>query len=434
MNAVDRDLWKLAVPAFAALIAEPAMILIDTAIVGRLGTAELAALAAGSTVLMTIVGLCIFLAYGTTATVARRHGSGDTVGAVAEGISGLWLAALIGTVLAGATALGAPWLAEALSSSPAVADLATEYLRVGSLSIPAVLIVFASTGALRGVLDLRSPLIAMIAATTVNAPLTWWLVHELQWSMTGAALGLVLAQWGAAVWLVSRLLRRAGPTTAWRPHVGGILHAARAGTPLIVRTATLRAALLLATFIAASQGDDVLAGHQIVSAVVTFLAFALDALAIAAQTLIGNSLGAGDINRTRGITARTMRWGLVTGLLLAVGMVVSSPWLVTAFSGDSSVATVTVPALIVAAFIQPVSGVVFALDGILIGAGDAAYLAKAGVIVLMAYAPVAALVGLFDGGLVWLWGAYGIFQGARLATLWHRERTDTWLILGASNR
>lgn len=435
MHSDDRRLFAVAVPAFAALIAEPAMILADTVIVGRLGAVELAALAAGSTVLLTIVGLCIFLAYGTTASVARHHGARDDRRAVEVGFSGVWLALGLGLVLAALVAVCARQLATWLSSSPAVAEAATEYVRVAAFSIPAMLVVFACTGALRGVLDLRSPLVAMVGATIVNIALTWWFVHGLAWGMTGAAAGLVLAQAGAAAWLVGRLVmrgRRLG--SGLRPRAREILVAAADGVPLFVRTVTLRAALVLATLVAAGLGDAPLAAHQIATAIVTFLAFALDALAIAAQTLTGQSLGAGDAKRTRDLTRRVIGWGFVSGVALAVVVAVASPWIARAFTTDPDVLDVVVPALLVVALIQPVSGVVFVLDGVLIGAGDGRFLAVAGLITLVVYAPVAWTVGALGASFTWLWAAYCVFQGARFATLWWRQRGDRWLVTGASIR
>ena len=408
------------------------MVLVDTAIVGRLGTVELAALAAGSMVLVTVVGLCIFLAYGTTATAARHLGAGNRSRAIEVGLSGVWLAVGLGTVLALVVGLASAHLVAGLSSSDHVADLASTYLRGAAASIPATLIVFAATGALRGLRDLTSPLMAMVGATALNAPLTWWLVHGLDLGMIGAASGLVIAQWVAALWLVARLLGHRDASVSWQPRPHEILLAARSAVPLFIRTVTLRASLLAATFVAAHMGDTSLAAHQVVTAVVTFLAFALDALAIAAQTLIGNSLGAGNREQTRAITGTTMRGSAIVGLTLGILVALSSPLVARAFTTSSEVVNAVIPALIVAAAIQPISGIVFALDGILIGAGDARYLAVAGLVTLVIYLPAALAVGAVGASFVWLWVAYGWFQIARLATLWWRERHDDWLVIGAN--
>ncbi|WP_293784692.1 MATE family efflux transporter, partial [uncultured Aeromicrobium sp.] len=209
MKDVDRRILAISVPAFAALVSEPLMLVADTAIVGHLGRAELAGLAAASTVLTTVVGLCIFLAYGSTATVARYQGAGDDRRALESAVGGVWLAALLGVALTAVLALAARPLATVLSSSAEVADLAHEYLVVAAASVPAMLLVLAATGALRGLLDLRTPLVAMIVANLVNVVLTVTFVYGMGAGLAGAALGLVLAQWLAAIWLCGVVVRRA---------------------------------------------------------------------------------------------------------------------------------------------------------------------------------------------------------------------------------
>ncbi|MET0928621.1 MAG: MATE family efflux transporter [Aeromicrobium sp.] len=432
-NAADRQILAVAVPALFALLAEPLMLLADTAIIGHLGTPELGGLAAASVVLGTVVGLCVFLAYGSTASVARDHGAGDERSAYTLAISSLWLAAGLGIVLGIAVAVTSGPLAAALSSSDQVAGFARDYLVVSALGVPAVLLVLAATGALRGVLDLRTPLVVTIAANVLNVVLNLLLVYGLDGSVRGAAAGTVIAQWCAAAWLVAVVVRRARPARAsTRPHVGRILGAAREGVPLIVRTHTLRVAVVLAALVASGLGDVQLAAHQVAATIVTFLAFGLDAIAIAGQTLTGRSLGAGDPVRTRALTRRMIAWGTGTGLGAGALLAVLAPWLPRLFTSDPAVQDVLVPALLVVAVIQPLSGVVFVLDGVLIGAGDGVYLAIAGLGVLAAYVPLVALVGLTDGGFTWLWVTYGAFIAARLVTLWLRQRGDAWMVLGAT--
>lgn len=427
----DTAIAKIATPAFAALVSEPLMLLADTAIVGHLGTAELAGLAVASTILTTIVGLCIFLAYGSTAAVARRFGAGDSRGAMAMGISGIWLAVGLGVGLASLAAVLAAPMTSALSSSTEVADYAHTYFLISTLSIPAMLIVLAATGALRGVFDLRTPLIVMIAANVINVALSLFLVYGMGLGIAGAAMGTVIAQWLAAAALVTVVLRRAlAADSSIAPRVGEILASAASGFALFVRTATLRASLLIATAVAASQGDAPLAAHQVAVTIVSLMSFALDAIAIAGQTLTGNSLGAGDGPRTRRLTHRMIGWGIASGALAAVLLLIFHPWIPGWFSPDPAVREVLLPVLVVVAVIQPLSGVVFVLDGVLIGAGDGAYLAWAGLAVLIVYAPLAAAVWFFGGSLTWLWVAYGGFIAARLVTLYVRQRGDHWLVLG----
>jgi putative MATE family efflux protein len=431
-NAADRQILAVAVPALFALLAEPLMLLADTAIIGHLGTPELGGLAAASVVLGTVVGLCVFLAYGSTASVARDHGAGDERSAYTLAISSLWLAAGLGIVLGIAVAATSAPFAAALSSSDQVAGFARDYLVVSALGVPAVLLMLAATGALRGVLDLRTPLVVTIAANVLNVVLNLLLVYGLDGSVRGAAAGTVIAQWCAAAWLVAVVVRRARPARAsTRPHVGRILGAAREGVPLIVRTLTLRVAVVLAALVASGLGDVQLAAHQVAATIVTFLAFGLDAIAIAGQTLTGRSLGAGDPVRTRALTRRMIAWGTGTGFGAGALLAVLAPWLPRLFTSDPAVQDVLVPALLVVAAIQPLSGVVFVLDGVLIGAGDGVYLATAGLGVLAVYVPLVLLVGWTGGGFTWLWVTYGAFIAARLVTLWVRQRGDAWMVLGA---
>ena len=431
LRPVDRRIAAVAVPAFAALVIEPVMLLADTVIVGRLGTGPLAGLAVASTVLLTVVGLCVFLAYATTASVGRLQGAGRTRDAYAEAVAGLWLATSIGVVLGVALAALAHPVAAGLASSPAVAEEAVTYLRLSAPAVPAMLLVLAATGALRGVLDLRTPLVVAAVATALNAVLSVALVHGLGWGIAGAAVGTTVAQWVAAAWLVLVLLRgarRHGAGTA--PRVRGVLSAARGGAPLLARTATLRIALLLATVLAAQLGDAPLAAHQVATTVVSLLAFGMDAIAIAGQTLTGRSLGAGSVEETRALTRRMVGWGVWSGVLLGAVVAALSPVIGPAVTPDVAVHDALLSALLAVALVQPVSGVVFVLDGVLIGAGDGVYLAWAGLAVLALYAPLAVAVVSLGGGLVGLWAAYGGLQAARLATLWWRQRGDRWMVLG----
>ncbi|MCW2829385.1 MAG: family efflux transporter [Aeromicrobium sp.] len=429
---LDRQIVRVTVPTFFALVSEPLMLLADTAIVGHLGTPELAGLAAAAIVLGTAVGLCVFLAYGSTALVARHHGAGDEGAALGFAISSLWLAAGLGVGLGAVIAATSGALASALSSSEQVADLARQYLLVSALSLPAMLLVLAATGSLRGALDLRTPLWATVTANVLNVVLSSWFVYGLDAGVRGAAAGTVVAQWFAASWLVAVVVRRARQARAsTAPRPIEILAAGLAGLPLLVRTLTLRAALVLATLVAARLGDVPLAAHQVVGVIVTFLAYGLDAIAIAGQTLTGRALGAGDAAGTRAMTRRMVQWGAASGVLAAVALAASAPWLPRAFTSDTAVQDALVPALLVVAAIQPASAVVFVLDGVLIGAGDAPYLARSGLLVLLAYAPLALAVGWTDAGFTWLWVAYGGFIAARLMTLWHRQRGDSWMVLGS---
>jgi putative MATE family efflux protein len=428
----DREILRLAVPAFFALVSEPLMLLADSAIVGHLGTPQLAALGVAGTILQTLVGICVFLAYGTTSAVARRIGAGDHRGALTQGIDGLWLALLLGVVLAAVGLLLAPLAIAAFDPAPDVADYAVTYLRISCFGIPSMLLLLAATGVLRGLQDTKTPMVVAISANLVNIGLNVFLVYGLDLNIAGSALGTVLAQTAAGValvWVVVRGARRDGAKL--RPDRPGILASAQAGIPLVVRTLTLRVAIILATFVATSLGTTSVAAHQVAFTLWSFLALALDAIAIAAQALTGRALGAGNVAGTRAITRRMMWWGLVSGFVGGLALWglrdVYVPW----FTSDPEVRHTLAAILLVAAVWQPVNGVVFVLDGVLIGAGDGPYLAVAGVIALVPYAPLALSVLWFDRGVVALWWAFGGFMLLRLLTLLTRERRDSWLVTGA---
>jgi putative MATE family efflux protein len=435
LTPIDREIWRLAIPAFAALVAEPMFLLADSAIVGHLGTPQLAGLGVAGAVLQTLLGLFVFLAYGTTSSVARALGAGDRRRALAQGIDGLWLALGLGLVVAAIGVAGASWLVDLFGPSPGVADHATTYLRIASLGLPAMFVVFAATGVLRGLQDTRTPLVVAVAANVANIALNLLLVYGVGLGIAGSALGTVIAQLAAGTWLTTVVLRGARAYGApLSPDLPGIRAAGRTGVPLVVRTLTLRAALLLATYVATAQGDVAIAAHQIAFTIWTFLAFALDALAIAAQAMTGRFLGAADVEGTRQVTRRLMGWGLVCGAVLGLGLAVAAALVAPLFSPDPSVQQALIAVLLVAAVQQPVSGVVFVLDGVLIGAGDGVYLAWAGVATLIVFAPLALAVLAFGLGLVWLWWAFGAFMLARMATLLARERSSAWLVTGAARR
>lgn len=432
LSTDDREMFRLAVPAFFALVSEPMFLLADTAIVGHLGVEPLAALALAAAVLQTVVGLCVFLAYGTTASVGRRLGAGDHAGALSDGISGCWLAVLLGGALAAALAAAAGPVTQLFAVSSDVAGQARTYLLLAAPGVPAMLVVLAATGVLRGLQDTRTPLVVLVAANAANVVLNLVCVYGLDLGLAGSALGTTLAQLGAAVALgvvVGRAARR--EHAALRPHPAGVLHAGRAGVALFVRTLTLRAVLVVATVVAGTMPAASLAAQQVVVTVVTALTYALDAIAIAAQATTGRHLGAGDVAAARRTSARMTGWGLATGTVAGVGLLAVSPWLTMAFSPDPAVRSAAVGALVVAALVQPLSGVVFVLDGVLIGAGDGRYLAWAGVATLLAYLPCALAVPPLGGGLVALWCAYGAWMLARAVTLVRRDRSGAWLVTGA---
>ncbi|HET7139628.1 MAG TPA: MATE family efflux transporter [Arthrobacter sp.] len=432
-----REILRLAVPAFGALIAEPLFLLADSAIVGHLGVSQLAGVGLASAVLHTAVGLMVFLAYSTTPAVARAMGHGQLGKALAAGRDGVWLALLLGIVLAVAGFWAAEPLVALMGAEGDVQSFAVDYLRWSMPGLVAMLLIFAGTGVLRGLQDTRTPLLVATAGFGLNIVLNFWLVYGLGWSVAGSAAGTSVAQWTMAcvyVVMVRRNAVRHG-ISLW-PDWSGIRAMTRVGSWLMLRTLSLRIAILATVFVVAGQGAVNLAAHQLAMTIFSFLAFALDALAIAAQALIGKELGASHPVRARQLTRTMIRWGagfgVVTGALLAV----AAPWAGALFTSDAGVRTVLTYALWILAAGQPIAGFVFVLDGVLIGAGDAKYLALAGVANLAAYVPmlVAVAVSGISGaaGLVWLWAAFALgYMAARAVTLGLRARSDRWMVLGS---
>lgn len=429
----DREIVALAVPAFGALVAEPLFVMVDSAIVGHLGTPQLAGLGVAAALLMTAVSVFVFLAYATTAAVARRVGAGDLAAAIRQGMDGIWLALCLGAAVVAVTLPTAPWVVQAFGASDTAAPYATTYLRISSLGIPAMLIVLAATGVLRGLQDTRTPLYVAVGGFTANAALNAGLVYGAGLGIAGSAWGTVIAQvCMAAAYLVVvvRGARRHGASL--RPDATGIRASAQAGVPLLVRTLSLRAVLMIATAVAARLGDTEIAAHQIVLSLWSLMAFALDAIAIAGQAIIGRYLGADDPEGARQACRRMVQWGIATGVMLGILVVVSRPLFIPLFTGDSAVHDTLLPALLVVAISQPIAGVVFVLDGVLMGAGDGRYLAGAMLVTLAVFAPVALLVPVIGGGLTALWWAMTLMMTVRMLTLWLRMRSGRWIVTGAT--
>jgi len=428
----DREIIALAVPAFGALVAEPLFVMVDSAIVGHLGTPQLAGLAVAAALLTTAVSIFVFLAYATTAAVSRRIGAGDPAAAIRQGMDGIWLALLLGVVVIVAVLPTAPWLVDVFGASDTAAPYATTYLRISSLGIPAMLVVMAATGVLRGLQDTRTPLYVAIGGFAANGALNVGLVYGAGFGIAGSAWGTVIAQVSMAtayLIVVVRGARKHGASL--RPDAAGIRASAQAGVPLLVRTLSLRAVLMIATAVAARLGDTEIAAHQVIISLWNLMAFALDAIAIAGQAIIGRYLGSDDTKGAREACRRMVQWGIASGVVFGVLLILARPLFVPLFTSDRAVQDTLLPALLVVALSQPIAGVVFVLDGVLMGAGDGPYLAWAMLVTLAIFAPVALLVPVIGGGLTALWWAMTLMMVIRLVTLWLRTRSGRWLVTGA---
>jgi MATE family, multidrug efflux pump len=421
-RSYDREILRLAVPALGALAAEPLYLLVDTAIVGHLGTPQLAALALASTVLANLVALCIFLTYGTTARVTRLHGAGQDDEAAALGPQALWLALAAGVVVAGTVAALADPLVHALGGDGDVADMAAGYLRIASLGVPMALIALAGQGWLRGMGDLRTPLVIVVAANVVNVALELLFVYGFEWGLDGSAWGTVLAQLGMGAAFAVVLLR-----VFAAPDLARIRSLISIGAQLVVRTAALLACFVLATAVCARIGAATLAAHQIAFQLYGFLALLLDAIAIAGQVIVGRALGAGEADEAVAAARRMIELSLFAGLIIGGVFLALTNVVPHAFTDDSQVIDQAHDLWPLFCVVWPVAAVAFALDGILIGAGDTAYMAAAMIVSLVVFAPI--VLAANTVAVVWL--AIDVLMLVRAATLGARFARRRWVLVGA---
>jgi putative MATE family efflux protein len=431
LRDIDRDILRLAVPSLGALVAEPVFVLTDTAMVGHLGAESLAGLGLASTVLQTAIGLLIFLAYATTPAVARRLGSGDRAGALSAGGDGLWLALGIGVVLVATLLPATPALIGAFGAAPAVEEAALAYLTIAWWGVPGMLLVFAATGVLRGLHDARTPLVVALWGFGANIALNAVLIYSLGMGVAGSALGTVIAQWAMAAVLVTVVIRAGRASGArMRPGRQGLHAALRSGSWLLLRTLSLRIALVVTVVVATRLGTVELAATHVWFAIYSLLALTLDSLAIAGQALIGHGLGSSNVARVHAITRRLVAWGLAVGAALSLLVIATAPLVGIVVTSDQRVRDALPLVLVILALGLPLAGLVFVLDGVLIGAGDGRYLALTGLLNLAFYAALLAIPGLGLAGLLSTF-TFG-YLGARAVTLGLRARGDAWIVTGAT--
>ncbi len=421
----------MAVPAFGALVAQPLYVLTDTAIVGRIGTNELAGLALASAVLLTLSSVLVFLAYGTTGVVGRHLGAGDERGALHHGIQAVWLAVGIGLLVAVFVFLAGPAILASFGATEKVTDAGTTYLSISALGIPAVLATMAGTGYLRGLQDTRTPLYVALGTAVLNLVVELILVFPLDLGIAGSAWSTVLAEYiGAAFYLrvIAVNARRLDVDAA--PDAKALRVSLRGGLHLMVRTLALRGAFLLSTIVASQMGTIELAAHEIGLQVWITLALALDAIAIAGQALVARHLGASDTKSARAVSQRMVVLGIGAGTSFSVILLALAGPIAGVFSTDPAVTNLASFVLVWVAITQPIGGHVFALDGILIGAGDLRYLGRAMWVATVVFAVCVSVVIYADLGIGWLWGGLLVFMVTRSITLDHRFRTDAWMVTG----
>jgi MATE family, multidrug efflux pump len=425
----DREILRLALPALGALAAEPVYILVDTAIVGHLGRPQIAALGLAGTVLAGSFTIFNFLTYGTTAVVARASGAGQEERAARLAAQALWLALGIGlALLVACEALAGPLL-DALGAKGKSGDYALVYFRIAAFGLPAALIALAGQGYLRGVSNLRRPLEIVVAANVLNVILEILFVYGFHWGIAGSAAGTAIAQLGMGVAFVVELLRPHAESR--RPRLSEMRPMLRVGPQIFVRTAALMASFLVAASVLARMGDAELGAHQIAFQLFTFLALLLDSVAIAGQVIVGRMLGAGDAAGAHTAAARMIAWSVGLGTAFALVLLPLEHWIPRAFTDDPAVIHQAELIWPLFALMQPLGGAVFALDGILIGASDTAYLMWSMLASsFLVFCPIAFMSLAFDWGIIGVWIGLDALIAARLAFLSTRFASRRWAVVG----
>ena len=394
--------------------------------VGNLGTVTLGGLAVGGGLLAWAAALLNFLAYGTTARSARRAGAGDRAGAVDEGVQATWLALALGLlVLAVFQALAGPLTRALAGGAGPVAEAGEQWLRIAALGMPLLLVSLAGNGWLRGVQELRRPMAYVLAGSLVSLVLCPLLVHPVGLGLPGSAIANVAGQAVSAGLFVAALVRERVP---WRPRAAALRAQLVIGRDLLLRAVVLQMSFLVATGVVARAGTASLGGHQIAVQLFFFLALVLDAYAIAAQTLVGQALGGGRPGDARATARRVTWWGLGTGLAVAAVLLAVRPVVLPLFTDDPAVVAQATVAWWFLAAVQPVAGVVFALDGVLMGAGDVGYLRTVTIGAAAAgFLPLSLLALPLGWGLAGVWAGLSLFLVLRLIGVLVRVAGDRWL-------
>ncbi|MCV7289960.1 MATE family efflux transporter [Mycolicibacterium wolinskyi] len=432
--ATSRRIAGLALPALGVLAAEPIYLLFDIAIIGRLGAVSLAGLAIGGLILSLVSSQLTFLSYGTTARSARFYGAGDRPAAVGEGVQATWLALALGLAIVIVVQAVAGPLVSVLAAGGDIAEAALPWLRIAILAAPAILVSLAGNGWMRGVQDTVRPLRYVVFGFAVSAVLCPLLVYGWlglpRMGLPGSAVANLVGQWLAAVLFMWALLAE---KVNLRIQPAVLRAQLVMGRDLLLRTMAFQACFVSAGAVAARFGAAAVAAHQVVLQLWSFLALVLDSLAIAAQSLVGAALGAGQLAHAKSVAWRVTVFSALAGVVLAVVFAVGASILPPVFTNDESVlAAIGVPWWFLVAQL-PVAGIVFALDGVLLGAGDAKFMRNATLIsALIGFLPLIWLSLAFGWGLLGIWSGLSTFMVLRLVFVGWRAFSGRWLVPGTA--
>lgn len=432
-----RNIWLLAVPTFGQLIAEPAFVLIDTAIIGHIGKNALAGLSIGSTVLLTTTGLCLFLAYNTTSQVARLLGAGKNREGFSVGMDGLWLALLLGVILTVVLIFAAEPLCFAIGARGATLQSAIIYTQMVMPGLPAMLLVYAANGIFRGLCKVRITLFAAVSGAALNTILDIIFIFGLHMGIAGSGIATMIAQWYMGLVLTIPAIIWAEKSDArLRPHFQHILHSAGSGVPLFVRTLALRVCMVATVVTATRLGTNTLAAYQVANSCWNFVMNILDAIGIAAQTIVAAALGAGLRKRAGIITRICAQVGALSSVVVGLFMILLGWCCATLFSPHADIQILISVSMTILGLFLPLAGWMWALDGVLIGAGDHRYLAKACSVMAVVYLATLLFTGVLDvvfgahdvTRTITLWLALNVvYIGGRAVGNSLRIRTDAWM-------
>jgi len=420
---------RLAVPALGALAAEPLYLLVDTAIVGHLGRSQLAALGIAGAILGGVFAIFNFLQYGTTAQVARAGGAGEAEIARRLGAQAVWLSLVFGVVVAGLVAVLADPLVSLMGGEGAAAEYAVTYLRIAAIGLPAAFLALGGQGYLRGVSDLRTPLVIVIVANGVNVVLEVLFVYVFDWGIEGSAWGTAIAQLGMGAGFLYAILRGLKRAEAL-PQLALARRVLSLGKWIFLRTTALMGSFVLAGAVATRFGEASIGAHQVAFQLFIFLALLLDSIAIAGQIIVGRELGSGRREEAYAAGARMIWLSVAVGGVFAALMLALSGVLPRIFTGDSAVLDETALLWPLFALMQPLNGAVFALDGILIGASDGPFLAISMAIAFVACAAMLLAALADDWGIRGVWAALVVLILVRLSAMTARFRRGRWLVTG----
>ncbi|MFO7961752.1 MAG: MATE family efflux transporter [Nitriliruptoraceae bacterium] len=433
MSTRSRRLVALALPATVTLIADPVMGLVDTAVVGRLGAAELGALGLAVSVLAAGSWVFNFLVFGTTSAVARAVGAGDRPTAGRRVSHAAQVALLLGVVVAVVLLVLAPTLLRGLGAVPSLLDPATTYLRIRAVGIPFLLLGFVGHGAFRGVSDTRTPLGVAVGANIVNAALTFWLVLGVGMGIAGAAWATVAAEVLTVV-AFAALLRRTGLPLGGHgvPRRAELRVLFAVSRDLVLRTGGLVLGLLAIAAAAARIDAETAAAYQVLYQTMLLLSFLMDGVAIAGQAMVGTALGSGDEEEARATGRTVWWWGVGGGIALAIVLGLGADLLPRVLTDDPAVLAGVATAWWLLALGQVLNGPVYALDGVLMGAEDFAYLRTWTLLAGIVGGVGGQVVASLGGDVLGLWAAVQLLMLVRFVSLVWRVRGSGWLRAGAT--